>query len=39
MPDTYHTAGIRRDRHHNFYGDRDNLTKWGHPETPKEAEQ
>jgi glyceraldehyde-3-phosphate dehydrogenase/erythrose-4-phosphate dehydrogenase len=25
MPDTYHTAGIRRDRHRNFYGNRDNL--------------
>jgi hypothetical protein len=26
MPDTYHTAGIRRDRHLNFYENRDNLT-------------
>jgi len=25
MPDTYHTAGLRRDRHLNFYGDQDNL--------------
>jgi hypothetical protein len=25
LPDTYHTAGIRRDRHLNFYEARDNL--------------
>ena len=25
MPDTYHTAGLRRDRHLNFYGDQNKL--------------
>jgi hypothetical protein len=27
MPDTYHTAGIRRDRHLNLHGNRDNLER------------
>ena len=25
LPDTYHTAGLRRDRHRKFPGDQDNL--------------
>ena len=30
MPDTYHTAGLRRDRHLNFYGNQDNLSSYGY---------